>query len=137
MLSRVDLSYSNMMFGACSKAVSGPPSGSPIGGPCQYVDIPSIARVLSVEEADPTEYNCANAVKVTFDFAPNNPAAVDNYRFPKWRIQVITLWLVPGLVEGNKHACVRSEITGGTCTPVISPFPRIKMEGWEEACFEK
>jgi hypothetical protein len=144
-LAAVILMIAAMMFGACSKTVSGPP----IGGPCQYVDIPGIAKIVSVEDAAPTDYNCANVVKVTFDFVPNNLAAVDNYRHPSWEdtgnhftvgagMNPPKTWVLEqGLIEGSEHACVRSEITAGTCTPVIFSFPEINEEGWEEECFQK
>jgi len=134
-----------VMLGACSKAVSGPT----VGGPCQYVDVPGVARIVSVVEAASTDYNCANAVKVTFDFVPNDPTAVNNYRFPNWEgkgqcfmvgagMNPPKSWVLEqGLTEGSEHACVRSEITKGTCTPVIFSFPEIKKEGWEKECFGK
>ena len=144
-----------MMFGACSKAASGPPvsnppvSGPPVGGPCPYVDIPGIARIVSVEKAPSTEYNCADAVKVTFDFVPNDPAAVDHYRHPSWKdtgnsftlsrgMNPPKTWVLErGLIVGSEHACVRSESTAGACTPVMFTFPEINMEGWQKSCFEK
>ena len=134
-----------VMLGACSKAVSGPV----VGGHCQYVDIPGVARIASIEEAASTDYNCANAVKVTFDFVPNDPAAVNNYHFPSWGdkgqsfavgagMNPPKIWVLEqGLTEGSEHACVRSEITKGTCTPVIFSFPEIEKEGWEKECFGK
>ena len=135
-----------MGFGACSPKVESPHA---VGGPCEYVDIPGIAKIVSVKEAPSTEYNCAKAVQVTFDFVPNDPAAVKSYRFPNWKdtgchftvgggMNPPKAWVLErGLVEGSEHACVRSEITKGTCTPVNFSFPTINMDGWEKYCFEK
>ena len=128
-----------LMFGACSEIV---------GGPCEYVDIPGTARVVLVKEAAPIESNCKDAVEVIFDFVPDNPAIIDDYLFPNWEDtgQRLTVgggmnppktWvLAQGLTEGSEHRCIRSEITKGTCTPVIFRFPEIDMKGWEENCFE-
>lgn len=133
-----------VMSGACSK-----PVGPRIGGPCTYKDIPGTATIVSVEAAPSDEYNCANAVKVTFDFVPNDPAAIAGYRFPTWKdtgnsftisggMNPPKNWAMEqGLTAGSEHACVRSEITGGTCTPVGFSFPEINKEGWEAECFEK
>jgi len=154
------LATAAMMFGACSQAVVSPPvvgppvvgppvSGPPIGGPCTYVDIPGIAKIVSVEKAPSTEYNCADAAKVIFDFVPNDPAAIDHYRHPSWKdtgnsftlsggMNPPKTWAMErGLTVGSVHACVRSESTGGTCTPVTFSFPEINLEGWEKYCFEK
>lgn len=133
-------------FGACSPKVESPRT---VGGPCEYLEIPGTAKIVSVKEAPSTESNCANAVQVSFDFVPNDPAAVSSYRFPNWKdtgqhfivgggMNPPKVWVQErGLVEGSEHACVRSEITKGTCTPVIFSFPKIDMTGWDKYCFEK
>ena len=149
-----------MIFGACSETVVAPPvvappvssppvSGPPVGGPCTYVDIPGIARVTSVEKAPSGEYNCADAVQVTFDFIPTDPAAVGHYRYPGWKdtgnhftlgagMNPPKTWVLErGLTAGSEHACVRSESTAGACAPVGFSFPKINMDGWEKYCFEK
>lgn len=110
------------MFAACI-GPSAPPA--PVGGPCTYKDIPGTATIVSVEAAPSNEYNCANAVQVTFDFTPTDPAAVNSYRLPTWKdtgnhftvgggMNPPKNWVqAQGLTVGSKHACVRSEITGG------------------------
>jgi hypothetical protein len=129
-----------LMFGACSDIV---------GGPCEYVDIPGIARVVSANEADPADFNCKNAVEVIFDFIPDDPAAIDDYLFPTSKdtgkrltvgsgMNPPKTWVLEqGLTEGSEHSCIRREITKGTCTPVIFHFPDIDMNKWEETCFEE
>jgi len=125
-----------------------PPSPSPyVGGSCQYMDIPGIATIVSVETAPTTDYNCGNAVRVIFDFVPNDPAAINNYRFLSWLdtgnyftvgagMNPPQTWVLQqGLTAGSQHACVRSEITSGACTPVIFSFPDINETGWEQECF--
>jgi hypothetical protein len=134
-----------MVFGACSKPAVGPP----IGGPCTYVDVPGMATIVSVEQAPSNEYNCADAVKVTFDFVPTDPAAIGHYRHPGWKdtgnhftlgagMNPPKTWaLERGLTAGSEFACVRSESTSGACTPVVFLFPGINVEGWDKYCFEK
>ena len=129
-----------LMFSACSDIV---------GGPCEYVDIPGTARVVLVKEAAQADSNCKDAVEVIFDFVPDDPAAIDDYLFPNWEDtdQRLTVgggmnppktWVLEqGLTEGSEHRCLRSEITKGTCTPVIFRFPEINMKGWEEHCFKE
>jgi hypothetical protein len=132
-----------IMLGACSK------TAPPVGGPCTYKDILGKATIVSVEPAPPDEYNCADAVQVTFDFVPNDPAAVANYRVPTWKDTgnhfTVGAGMNPpinwaqsqGLTAGSVHTCVRSEIASGTCTPVIFSFPEISNEGWDTECFKK
>lgn len=141
----VILVASAIMFGASCKPASSPP----VGGPCTYVDIPGTAKIVSVTEAPSKEYNCMSAVKVTFDFVPNDPAAANHYRYPSWKdtgnhftlgagMNPPKTWaLEQGLTEGSQHACVRSESTGGSCTPVTFSFPQISKVGWEKECFGK
>ena len=58
--------------------------GSTVGGPCEYLDIPGMATIISIRDADPVSNNCKDAVEVVFDFAPEDADAVENYRFPNW-----------------------------------------------------
>jgi len=155
-----------MMLGACSKAATTPTtpttpaapattttpttpdtrSAPPIGGGCKYVEVPGIARITSVETAPSGEYHCKDAVKVTFDFIPNDPAAASSFRFPKWPgtftvgagMNPPRAWVLErGLTVGSEHACIRSEITAGPCTPVGFRLTDINMEGWDKYCWEK
>ena len=133
---------------ACNGNDNGTQQELIVGGPCEYVDIPGVATIVSVENAPPEDYNCKNAVVVTFDFVPDDPGAVDNYLFPNWSDtgQHLTVgggmnpplqWvLLQGLSKGSKHRCERSEITDGTCTPVCFSFPDIDFSGWELFCFD-
>ncbi|MDD5093552.1 MAG: serpin family protein [Dehalococcoidia bacterium] len=121
---------------------------SVVGGPCKYTDIPGTARITSIKDADPNSANCNDAVEVIFDFTPDSPSAIDTYSFPNWKDtnQSLTFgggmnpsreWVEKqGLKEGSELACIRSEITEGTCTPVIFSFPTINFEGWQDDCYE-
>jgi len=116
-------------------------------GGCSYVQIEGLARIVSIAAPENDEYNCADAVKVTFDFAPQDPAAVNHYFMPAWsdKGQHLTVlaganpprgWvLLQGLAEGSEHECVRNEITKGTCTPVIFEFPKTDQEPEKVNCF--
>ncbi|MCK4221480.1 MAG: hypothetical protein KAX25_01325 [Dehalococcoidia bacterium] len=116
----------------------------PVGGPCEYGHIPGVATVVSVEADDSEDALCQDAVVVTFDFVPDDASAVDDYRFPGWLDtgQHLTVgaganppraWVVEqGLTERSEHRCVRSEITSGTCTPVLFSFPDIDFSDWSQ-----
>jgi len=93
------------------------------GGQCEYVDIPGIARVVSVKQG-----SSEDTVEVTFNFVPNNPAAIDDYMFPNYEDTGQCLYVTKtgalerGLIEGSEHGCVRLEMTAGTCAPVVFQF---------------
>ncbi|MDY6839415.1 MAG: hypothetical protein SWH78_15730 [Thermodesulfobacteriota bacterium] len=134
---------------ACDGGSHGDSNVTPsiVGGACYYVDIPGIARIVSITTPASNDNNCNNAVEVTFDFTPDDPAAADTYLFPNWSDtgQHLTVgdgknppkeWvLAQGLTPSSKHRCVRSEITDGACTPVVFSFPDIDFSRWPEFCF--
>jgi hypothetical protein len=97
-----------------------------ISGGCRYVDIPGTARITSTETVDQKIEKYT--VGVTFDFVPDNPAAIDNYRYPNCKdtgqqLRISARWAQEHrLKEGSELSCVRSEITHGTCTPVNFRF---------------
>jgi hypothetical protein len=116
-------------------------------GGCSYVRIEGRARIVSITAPGADEYNCADAVKVTFDFSPDDPDAADHYLMPEWpdKGQHLTIlgggnpprgWvLLQGLTEGSEHECIRNEITTGTCTPVIFEFPHLDQAPEKVNCF--
>ena len=129
-------------------ARSRPADHTPVGGGCAYAEIPGVATIVSVRQADPSLYNCRNdPVEVVFDFVPDDPKAPDRYRFPAWADtgQHLTVpgganparqWtLNEGLTAGTQHACVRSEITAGTCTPVIFTLSDVDYTKGATACW--
>lgn len=132
-----------------ASVVKGQPADhTPVGGGCAYAEISGVARIVSVKPADPSLYNCRNdPVEVVFDFVPNDPTATGSYRFPAWADtgQHLTVsgganpprqWVLgAGLAPGTTRACVRSEITAGTCTPVIFTLSDVDYTKGAEACW--
>jgi hypothetical protein len=110
------------------------------GGPCTYVDIPGTATIRSVTPDTSPPRTCTNTVTVIYDFAPEDPTAVDRYRIPSWPDTGRTLsfpdgWAdKEGITPGSEHLCIRREITRGTCTPVIFEFPDFDMSDVEDYC---
>ena len=132
----------------CWPRRGGPRQGDEIiGGPCRYAEIVGVATITGVQDAPEGAYNCRGAVEVLFTFAPNDSSARDRYRFPAWSDigQRLTVgeglnpprkWVEEqGMVEGKQFPCVRSEITRGTCTPVIFKFPGVDMKSWTKWCW--
>ena len=119
------------------------------GGPCDYVNIPGMAVVDEVKTAADWHNNCSNAVEVIFHFVPDDPAARTRYLRPDWsdteKHYVVGDGKNPprnwarevGLVVGSEHRVIRSEITRGTCTPVIFIFPDIDSTTSEDECFAR
>ena len=133
---------------ACNLTTGVTDDQTPVGGACTYAEIAGAATIVSVTQADPSLYNCQNdPVEVVFDFVPNDPTATGSYRFPAWADtgQHLTVsgganparqWtLDAGLTPGTQHPCVRSEITAGTCTPVIFTLSDVDYTKGAEACW--
>jgi hypothetical protein len=128
----------------CSEATA----GRLLGGPCKYKAISGIATITDVNSAPADGYNCQDAVEVIFNFSPDDPSAIANYRFKKYpdADQRFTLGagLNPpgqwsqrvGLVSGSSHRCIRNEIISGSCVPVHYVFPDLDIDGWEQECFK-
>jgi len=121
--------------------------GQTVGGPCKYNEIPGTCLITSVKKASPDQNNCPkDPVEVLFAFAPNDKKAPAQYRFPKWQDsnQHLTIgdgknpprkWVVDqGLFEGAAKICKRTEITQGTCTPVIFKFVDVDYSNANNLC---
>ena len=116
------------------------------GGPCFYVNIPGMATIRSVTPDTTSSISCPNTVTIIYDFAPDDSTAVDRYRIPSWPDTGRTLtnlsgynfpdgWAAKeGITPGSEHLCLRREITGGTCTPVIFEFPDFNAGDREDYC---
>ena len=116
------------------------------GGPCFYINISGTATIRSVTPDIETRDACPNTVTIIYDFAPDDPSDVDDYRIPEWPDtgRVFTLpngWNLPddwaekeGMTPGSEHICIRREITRGACTPVIFEFPDLNTGDWERFC---
>ena len=117
-------------------------------GPCAYVDIPGECTIMAVMEPSADAMNCSNdPVEVRFDFIPDDLDAREDYRFPNMadERQLLTVagganpprtWVEDeGLTEGSRHACVRREITRGTCTPVLFEFTGVDTEAAADQCY--
>jgi hypothetical protein len=97
-------------------------------GPCEYREIPGVGTIVSVSKLSPEESRCLNAVRIIYDFSPDDPAARDTYLFPNYadtgHRYTVQGWDPPaswaearGLTAGSVHRCVRSEMTKGACGP--------------------
>ena len=118
-----------------------------IGQLCPYVNVEGSAEILSLLSVDPDANNCPrNPITVLFVFRPDDPSARDGYLHPQWSdTSHLTVgdgknpnlgWTIgEGLVQGSIHDCVRSELTGGACTPVVFRFPDIDYVAWNDSCF--
>ena len=116
-----------------------------VGGPCEYVDIPGTATIVSVTPVSEDAAPAYDAVEVLFDFVPDDPSAAEKYLFPEWPDsgQKMTLWggtSLPrqwvqdqGLAVESLHSCIRSEIIEGTCTPVVFSFPDLSDPDWPQS----
>ena len=113
-----------------------------IGGPCEYTDTPGTATIVSVSDAEPDANNCANdPVVVVFDFAPADPGD-EAGAATGWHLTIAgganppRAWVqAEGLIEGTQHACVRSDIVTGTCSPVVYEFSNADYEAGIAACY--
>ena len=119
-----------------------------LGGPCEYNTIDGHATVVEVNKAPADANNCLDAVEVIYTFIPDDPSAVDKYRFaddpdthhrftlgagmnpPRQWAQRL------GLIPGSRHRCIRMEIVSGACVPVKFVLPDIDLAGWEKECFK-
>ena len=121
------------------------------GGPCDYQSTAGIALIQEWAAVSPEENNCAQAVRLVFDFVPDDPDASRHY--PTRTVDVPdtsrTLmvgggknpplqWVVDqGLTPGSIHRCERRDITAGTCTPVNFRFLEIDYTSYVTDCFER
>lgn len=122
-------------------------SGTRYGSPCAYSEIKGRATITAISPSPPEAYNCRNPVQVKFKFVPDDISDRDGYRFPDRSDaeQLLTVgsgmnpsieWIEEKQIAvGNVYRCIRREITGGTCTPVIFVFSGIDFAGWEKTCF--
>ena len=126
----------------------GKTTGKFFGGPCEYDAIDGHATVIKVKSAPADAYNCLDAVEVFYTFIPDDPSAVESYRFTDYsdthRRFTLGAGMNPprqwahrvGLVPESRHRCIRKELVSGTCVPVTYIFPDIDTTGWEQECFK-
>ena len=116
-----------------------------IGGPCEYNSIPGIATIKSVTSKEKQSQYYEDVVIIIFDFVPNNPSYINDYKIPHWpntNRKFITVppraWATAnGIVVGSAHRCARDEITKGTCTPVMFHFTDIDEFSWVDSYRKK
>ena len=118
-----------------------------VGGGCAYRNISGNAVIDEVKTAPDWQNNCVDPVEVLFHFVPDDPAARSSYLHPDWpdsgRRYVVGDGKNPprnwarlvGLIVGSKHRAIRSEITQGSCTPVVFLFPDIDSTTSHKECF--
>jgi hypothetical protein len=116
------------------------------GGPCEYVNIPGVVVITSIEQADTTGNNCRDSVEILFNFVPDDSTAPERYRFPNFPdtnqsiADVIGAnppagWAaVHGISVGNEYRCLRQEITKGTCAPYGFDITEIDFSDWRDYC---
>jgi hypothetical protein len=136
-----------MMTFFSGRVEAGKAKGKVVGGPCHYTVIPGTCRITSVKNAAPDQNNCQNdPVEVLFDFTPKNKKAPDDYRLPAWKDknQHLVLpggrnpprkWVEQqGLKQGATKNCQRTEITQGTCAPVIFKILDVDFSTANDLC---
>ena len=104
---------------------------------CSYSSIKGTIEILSIELAPEEEFNCpVEPRKVLLKFTPDNLIDIDNYSFPnvsdtsELRINdgknPSLNWIEQNGIEvGNVYDGTRSEILGGSCSPVLFDFSDI------------
>jgi len=112
------------------------------GGGCPYTDVPGTAKIVSVETAPATEYNCSNdPVRVTFDFTPTNTAlALPSDSGQPFQIGGGTnpprsCLDDNDIAVGNSLPCVRQESTMSLCTPVMYALTLPKPDVCTSECW--
>jgi hypothetical protein len=102
-----------------------------VKGTCTYNRFPGKAEIISLDFIGNSQ------VEVTFHFVSDNPDAQSAYRFshvPDTDRKKIfyhsedtwdTWAKEKGIVPSAELACIRAEISSGTCTPVVFVFPDI------------
>ncbi len=115
-----------------------------VGGRCEYKEIKGTAAITSIVKADSGDNN--SQVTVFFDFVPDDPDAVNNYRFHNVPDKDQELRVgggvnpaksymdLKGITAGSSYKCKRMEITKGTCTPVIFDFYEIDFSDYGKYC---
>lgn len=134
-----------LAFGVVFSILAQPDRGDPplFGGPCDYVDTPGVATIVSVSAADPGDLNCSNdPVVVNFDFLPDDPAQAGlaalgvRLRISEG-VNPPRAWTeAEGLVTGSLHPCVRRDISSGTCTPLLFVLSDVDYEAGIAQCYE-
>jgi len=114
----------------------------PLGGPCEYIDTPGTATIVSVEPADPDALNCPNdPVVVMFDFQPVEPAggtlAATGIRLTiSEGVNPPREWVESeGLTPGSQHPCLRRDITSGACTPLLFELTDVDYGTGIDLCY--
>lgn len=113
---------------------------NPEGGLCEYSSYEGYAVIKAIKAAPASEYNCPNnARQVVFEFTPDNISDRQKYRFTNVSDSPLTMKINDGanpsltwiknnkITVGAKFKCIRTEITKGTCTPVVFKFPELNL----------
>ena len=110
------------------------------GGNCEYNQFEGSAKIISIKDAPKSDYNCPENPKlVIFEFTPANLSDRSKYSFKNFSDNSVQMkindganpslaWIKKNKIEaGKKYRCVRTELTKGTCTPVIFEFPDLDL----------
>lgn len=118
-------------------------TGDPITGPCSYTETSGQATIVSLNNSNPSEYNCSNdPVEVVFHFTPSDPLRAndmtDNSRhllvgdgMNPQRNYIIS----KGFAVGTIHECKRNIIKSGGCSPVVFAFPNVDLSDYGSSCY--
>lgn len=111
-----------------------------MGGSCSYVKFEGYAKITSIVPAPESEYNCPEKPElVTFEFTPLDKSDRKKYRFTGYSDSAVNMrindgvnpshaWIKNnGIAIGKKFRCFRTELSKGTCTPVIYTFPDLNL----------
>ncbi|MCB1160831.1 MAG: hypothetical protein H7A25_16315 [Leptospiraceae bacterium] len=113
------------------------------GGMCEYREIKGFAVIDSIKKpAEAVKGMMKEPREVIYHFEPEDKGT--EYKFPTWKDTGLKLTIAGGLAPpldclkkqkitvGSKHKALRTEITKGTCTPVV-----FILTGFDEnLCFE-
>lgn len=122
-----------LIFISCS-------SESKSGGDCTYTSYEGYAVIKSITPAPASEYNCPDKPqKIIFEFTPLDLSVRQKYRFTNFSDTAVSMrindganpsiaWVKKNKIEpGKKFRCFRTELTDGTCTPVVFKFPELDL----------
>ena len=125
-----------MVQTSCSSKIMKQPSG----GSCTYSKFEGYAVIKSISSAPADEYNCPDqAKKIVFEFTPLNLSDRHKYKIKNVSDSSRSLqmndganpslsWIKKNKIEvGKKYKCFRTEISSGTCTPVVFTFSELNL----------
>lgn len=115
-------------------------AGSGCGGPCEYRRTTGTARVTAIQSSAGGNA-CSNGVNVLFDFTPSDATQTE---LAATNVEILVgdgkspprSWVESsGLTVGSVHPATRSDMTSGSCSPMIISLDDVDYAAGTNACF--